>query len=194
MRTAELEKKPASLPSIPPATTAAEIKSILFHVGADDDAESRLQAALSIARAFSAHLNLLHVTPIEAYAVVDAYGTFVNTDLIATLESDAVQLKSRLERSLANEDVSWDYEEITGSLMDRLVRGASLADLLVCGRDLGDRGFGGSALALLGDLLRLVRTPLLILGDDRREIDLFGPALVAWNGSVEAANAVSTLR
>ncbi len=43
---------------------------------------------------------------------------------------------------------------------------------------------------MFGDMLHQLRTPLLISGDSRQSIDVFGPALVAWNGSFEAANAM----
>jgi hypothetical protein len=51
---------------------AAPIKSILFVVHEDPGLEARLQAALCLARACSAHLQLLQVIPLEAYTVVDA--------------------------------------------------------------------------------------------------------------------------
>ena len=50
---------------------AAGIKTILLHVHDDASFEDRLQVALSIARACGAHLHCLHVTPIEAYSIVD---------------------------------------------------------------------------------------------------------------------------
>jgi nucleotide-binding universal stress UspA family protein len=43
---------------------------------------------------------------------------------------------------------------------------------------------------ILGDTLMAIRTPLLIPGDEQVAFDPFGPAVIAWNGSYEAANAV----
>jgi nucleotide-binding universal stress UspA family protein len=45
-------------------------------------------------------------------------------------------------------------------------------------------------ISILGDVLMAVRTPLLIPGDNQASFDPFGPAVIAWNGSYEAANAV----
>jgi nucleotide-binding universal stress UspA family protein len=42
----------------------------------------------------------------------------------------------------------------------------------------------------LGALVCSTRTPLFIPGDARQSFDPFGSAIIAWNGSVEAANAV----
>jgi nucleotide-binding universal stress UspA family protein len=43
---------------------------------------------------------------------------------------------------------------------------------------------------MLGDLLHWSRTPLLIPGDEGGAFDPLGPALIAWDGSYQAANAV----
>jgi nucleotide-binding universal stress UspA family protein len=186
MQTAELVMEHSSKSMAAPSG----IKSILFHIHDDDGLGSRVEAALSIARAFGAHLHLLHVTPIEAYTVVDAFATFANTELVALLEDEASQLKARLERHLASEDVSWTYEEVTGALMPRLIQRAALADLVLTGHKPQKREFGGPAISLLGDMLHRIRTPLFIIGDEAPEIDLFGSAMVGWNGSYEAANSL----
>lgn len=190
MQTAELVMEQTSKPMIEPALAPTGIKTILFHVHNDDRFDDRLQVALSLARAFGAHLHLLHVTPIEAYTVTDAFATYVNPSIVEVLEDEAAKLRGKLEQQLAKEDVSWDYEDITSSLMPYLVQRAALADLVVMGRQPHDREFGSSAITLLGEMLYRIRTPLLIAGDEASEIDPFGPAVVAWNGSYEAANAV----
>lgn len=170
--------------------TVSTIKTILFHVHGDIALDDRLEAALSLARALGAHLRLLHVTPTDAYTVVDAFGTFVSPEIIRTLETDAAELRARLETRLGEEDVSWDYEEVTGSLMPRLIERAALADLLVTGRESKSPEFEGRTTALLGEFVYRSRTPLLVLGDDVPGLNRSGPAVVAWNGSYEAANAL----
>jgi nucleotide-binding universal stress UspA family protein len=190
MQTAELVVEQPSRKMVESAEKPSGIKTILFHVHNDDMLAERLDAALSIARTYGAHLHLLHVTPIEAYTVVDAFGTYVNAEVVGILEREAAELRSRLEKQLESEDVSWDYEEVTGSLMPHVVQRAALADLVLVGREPIGREFGGPAVTLLGDLLHSIRTPMLVLSDRKGQIDLFGPALIAWNGSYEAANAM----
>lgn len=168
----------------------ADVSTILFHVHGDIALDDRLEAALSLARMFGAHLHLLHVTPTDAYTVVDAFGTFTSPEIIRTLEADAAKLRARLETRLGEDDVSWDYEEVTGSLMPLLIQRAALADLLVTGRESKSPEFEGRTIALLGEILYRSRTPLLVLGDDVPGLNRSGPALVAWNGSYEAANAL----
>jgi nucleotide-binding universal stress UspA family protein len=156
----------------------------------DDGLPDRLQSALSIARAFGAHLHLMHVTPIEAYTVSDPYGAFLSPEIVRVLEEEAGRLKARIEQQLAIEDVSWDYEEATGGLLTRLIRRASLADLVITGRRTGQGDFGPAALSVIGDMLHRSRTPILVLGDGPGRFDPLGVALVAWNASYEAANAL----
>jgi nucleotide-binding universal stress UspA family protein len=190
MQTAELVMEQSLSQSVEPVGAPAGIKTILFHVHDDDGLARRVETALSIARGFGAHLHLLHVTPIEAYTVTDAFATYVNANLVQTLEDEAAKLKTRLEQQLTSEDVSWDYEEVTSVLTPHLIQRAALADLVITGREPREWEFGGPAIRLLGDMLQRIRTPLVIVGDEAREMNLFGSALVAWNGSYEAANAL----
>lgn len=190
MQTDQLVMEQTSTSIIQPAQRPSGVSTILFHVHDDDGLAGRLDTALSIARTYGAHLHLLHVTPIEAYTVIDAFATYVNADIVAVLEDEAAKLRSKLEKHLAIEDVSWDYEEVSGSLMPHLVQRAALADLVLTGREPREREFGGPAVSLVGDMLHNMRTPLLVLGDGQDNIDPFGPALVGWNGSYEAANAL----
>lgn len=167
------------------------IKTILFHVHDDDVVMDRLQLGLSLARACKAHLHCMHVTPIQAYTVVDAFGgTFVSADVISAFEEEATKLKQKVEKQLSLEDVSWDYEEITGELVPHLVQSAALSDIVITGREPQEREFGGPAISLIGDLLSQIRTPLIVTGEAPLDFDPFAPVIIAWNGSYEAANAV----
>ena len=166
-------------------------KTILVHVQDDKFAEARLQAALALARAYSAHIACLHVTPIEAYVAFDSFGgVFVMNDVIKALDEQEATLRSRIEDELSNEDVSWDYNQVTGNVESQLVRHAALADLLVVGRAPHRSDFAGPATGFLGDLMSRSRTPLFIPSGEGAPCDPTGPALIAWDGSYEAANAV----
>ena len=169
----------------------APIKSILFVVHDDDGLEARLQAALSLARACSAHVRLLQVVPLEAYTIVDSYGgTFVNSEIVEALDEQAEKVRRQLEAHLAKEDVSWSYEVTTSATIPELLTNAALADLVFIGRQPSWLEPGGSGIGLLGELVCRTRTPLCIPGDGRETFDPFGKAIIGWNGSVEAANAV----
>jgi len=190
MQTAELIAKEPFTKLVEAPDVPAGMKTILFHVHNDDGLEDRLQVALSIARTFGAHLHLLHVNPVEAYTVSDAFGTYVSAEIVKVLEDEGRKLEAKIEQHLAKEDVTWDYEEVTGTLMSHLIQSGALADLILTGREPAEHEFGGPAVTMIGNLLAKSRTPLFIVGDKVREIDLFGSAVVAWNGSYEAANAL----
>lgn len=169
----------------------AGVKTILVHIQNDQSLDRTLETALSLGRACGAHLSCLHVTPIQAYVAFDSFGgVFVMSDVFKTIEEADARLDERLRAKLSNEDVSWDYSQVTGDVPNQLINRAALADLVVTSRQPKGAEFQGSAIGFLGDLLHRSRTPLFIAADDGKLPDPAGRALIAWNGSFEAANAV----
>jgi nucleotide-binding universal stress UspA family protein len=167
---------------------ASTVKTILVHVQNEDSAVQRIESALSIARATSAHLTCLQVTSAEAYVAFDGLGgVFVMNDVMKSIDKGAARLKAVIERELAHEDVSWDHVHATGNAASEIVSRAALADLVVAGRD-GTSDLGRPSISLLGDLVQSLRTPMFLCGE--APVDPAGPALIAWDGSYEAANAV----
>jgi nucleotide-binding universal stress UspA family protein len=165
------------------------IKTILVHIQDSTSAVERIESALSIARATSAHLTCLHTTPFQAYVAFDGFGgIFGMSDVMKAIDDEAMRLRQQVEKELRNEDVSWDYVHVTGNVTGEIIARASLADLIVTGREPRRNELGAPTISLLGDLLQSVRTPIFLPG--RKPVDPTGPALVAWNGSFEAANAV----
>lgn len=175
----------------PVSAAHSAIRSILFVVHEDDQLDARFQAALSLARASSAHLHLVHVVPVQAYSVVDAYGgTFASGEIVEVLEQQAEEVRNRLEGHLTIEDVSWSYEVTVSAIVPELLKHAALSDLVVIGRSPPFHEFSRTGPGLLGEFLCSTRTPLCVPGDECSIFDPFGKALIAWNGSIESANAV----
>lgn len=165
------------------------VKSVLVHIQNDGSAGKRIEDALAISRASSAHLTCLHVTPIEAYVAFDSFGgVFVMNEVMKAIDEGAVRLRQEVEKELRNEDVSWHYVEITGNVAAEILSYAALADVVVTGREPRSEQFGAPAISLIGDLLQRSRTPLFIPGDTA--FDPTGAAIIAWDGSYEAANAM----
>lgn len=190
MATTTIERVPAPDLGSRSAEGSA-IKTILLHVQNDSSLKERLQTGLSLARATGAHLRCLHVTPIEAYVTTDSFGgLFVLDGIMERIDEEEEKLRSDLEARLRAEDVPWDYQQVAANTVTELVRCAALSDIVVTGRQphLG-RG-QGLEIGIVGDVLMAVRTPLLIPGDGETILDPFGAAVIAWNGSYEAANAV----
>jgi len=169
----------------------AGVKTILLHVQSDKSLDVRVETALALARACEAHLSCVHITPIEAYVAFDSFGgVFVMNDVIKAIDEEAVNIRKSLQEKLRGEDVSWDYVETTANIASSLVSRAALTDLVVTGRDPHRTDFAGPTIGLLGELLHRSRTPLFIPADDGAPVDPTGTALIAWDGSYEAANAV----
>jgi nucleotide-binding universal stress UspA family protein len=172
-------------------SSGAGIKTILLHLLDDEHRAHAIETGLALARACSAHLSCLHVTPIEAYVAFDSFGgVFVMNDIIRKLDERDVELRAEIENELGGEDVSWDCEQTTGNVASAVIRRAALADLLITLRQPPTRDFVGPTIGFLGDLLQRSRTPLFIPGSTKQTFDPTGPTLIAWNGSFEAANAV----
>lgn len=166
------------------------MKSLLLHVQDDPGMEARLQAALSIARATSGHISCLHVTPISLYIASDGItGAYMMPNFSKTLDEMEKKMRNRLEEHLKSEDVSWDYERIDGEPAQEIVNRSSLADLIIMGR-YHHRDTRYTPITLIGDVLQSARAPILVQPQELNNFDMWGPAVVGWNGSFEAANAL----
>lgn len=167
----------------------SSIGSILLHVQNDTSLDQRLQVALSLARATEAHLECVQVTPIEAYVTTGTLGGLLALGkAMEKVDAEDALIQSKIEGHLKSEDISWDYEHVTSYTTIEVVRRSALSDIVVIGRDTHVSRAQRPQLTVLGDILAASRTPLLIPGSDGG-FDPFGPALIAWNGSFEAANA-----
>lgn len=177
--------------SIQRGPETSTVKTILLHIIDDEFHDHRIDTALSLARAHSAHLSCLHVTPIEAYVAFDSFGgVFVMNDVIRKLDERDFELRERVEARLGKEDISWDYEQATGNVASMIISRAALADVLVTTREPRRKDFVGPTLGFLGDLLHRSRTPLFVASSDGGQFDPTGIAVIAWDGSIEAADAV----
>jgi nucleotide-binding universal stress UspA family protein len=99
-------------------------------------------------------------------------------------------MRARIEAQLASEDIAWSYVRQTSDPVSALVEYGALADLIVVGRSQPSQGSAYRPLSIIGDVLNASHTPLLVCSQDHKRFDPLGPAVVAWNGSFEAANAL----
>lgn len=165
--------------------------TILFHAQDHEDLENRLEDALALARAANGHLSCVHVTPAEAYVTFDAFGgVFVMDQVLETIIDAEARVRARCEAALTQEDVSWDFEQIGGPLVPTLSGRAGLSDLLLVSRRKSKSLMAGQPLSIIGDLIKMSPTPLFIPGEWEAVHDPLAPAVIGWNGSLEAANAV----
>lgn len=162
------------------------MRNILVQAAGDPAMDARLEAGLALARALDAHLSLLHVTPVDAYVVMDPFGgSYLMADAVAKLRAESDGLETRLSARLTSEGVRWDWRAIDGPVGPAFADPRQLADLIVL--SVGETGFDR---APVGEILVSSETPVLVTPQTLTSFDPFGPAVVAWNGSREAANAL----
>lgn len=166
------------------------MKSILLYAHDDAGMESRMQAALDIARLFDGHVECVTVQPLTALMMSDPFGaSFVIPAAMEAMDDAAEAAQARLGARMAKEDVAWSLSEGDGDAAEIIGSQARLADIVLL--SLGDNSIDGSAAPLLlGDIVMESHVPVLAVppGLDRTRIS--GIAVVAWNGTHEAANAM----
>lgn len=137
------------------------------------------------------HLSCLQVTPPNTFVGFEAFGgEYVMADLITQLQEQEAALRSRIEARLTKEDVAWSYEHRSMLSSTALVDAGALADLIVVGRSAHRQSGPYRPASILGPILQSSRTPLLICPNELAQFDPLRVAVVAWNGSFEAANAL----
>jgi nucleotide-binding universal stress UspA family protein len=163
------------------------MRSILLHIHDDSCLEARLQVALDLARSFGCHLRCIQPIPVDFAAPGDVYGAMV-AELVPILRENAQDLQQRIETRLGEESITWDWIAELGSAADWILTHAARSDLIVLGacEPYGGRG----ASSLVGQVAIHAQTPLLAVPSSAKEFDPSAPALVAWNGSIEASHAL----
>ncbi|WP_417621991.1 universal stress protein [Parasphingorhabdus sp.] len=166
------------------------MKSVLLYVNDDSGLDARFQAALDLTRALDGHLHCLRANPYNPQMIFDGVtGMSITYDMSKyALEVDA-KLRAEIEKRLASEDVPWDYQEANAEPARGLARNSALADIMVLSSCSGVKD-NTLPLSILGDVIFNSNIPVVVQPDSIKKFDATGPALVAWNGSFEAGNAL----
>lgn len=166
------------------------MRQLLVHMHDDDGQEARLTAAANIARTLGGHLICLHVTPYPAFVAGDPFG---GVHLLpAQLEAEQQReerIRTSVEEQLAGAGISYEWVHRDGEPARELLDVAALADLIIL-RRAGHAMAGTSPLPVVADVAIHARAPVLAVPPDRKGFAVEGPALLAWNGSAEAAHAL----
>ncbi|WP_336986004.1 universal stress protein [Altererythrobacter aquiaggeris] len=164
------------------------MRSILVNAYDDSGLDARLQVSADLVRAFEGHLTCLNATPYEMSPPGDPYGAAFAV-MIPVMREAAEQLEKRVVAHLEKEDIAWDFVSQAGTAEDRLLAHSAINDLVVAGSREPVAG-GKAPSRTVSALVVKARTPVLIVPDDARSFDTAAPAVVAWNGSTEACNAL----
>ena len=167
------------------------MKSILLHVHEDVGEEARIKAALDIVRATSGHLTCIQATPMAAYVAFDPFGgAYPLAGIYDCIEKENAKVRSRVEARLASENASWEWKVYDGAIEQTIIRCSQLADLIVLGQKAPGQPEGRQPVVLATDVAIHARSPVLMMPATATGFDPKGVALVAWNGSPEASNAL----
>jgi nucleotide-binding universal stress UspA family protein len=164
------------------------MKSVLLYANQDNGLESRLQAALDVARAFGSHVSFAQVTAFDSFIMGDPFGgVYALPSVLEEVRKAEDEHRAQLEARLRIEGVSWDWMRYDGSPAQIVADRSRLSDLIVL--SLPEGKYDGP-LSMVGDVALHVRAPVLAVPQGGGPIDCAGTALVAWNGALEAAHAL----
>ncbi|GAA0316505.1 universal stress protein [Sphingomonas oligophenolica] len=166
------------------------MKNILVLVHDDPGQEARIQAALDITRALDGHLTCLDIAVMSVFA-----GDVIGAAAILAADERRAEVsnRARLEPRIQAEDVPFDWIEQCGYLEQTVLDAAGLADVIVLNRDLDDTS-SPDMYGLVGEVLIRAGRPIVAVPRDTRGFDVYGHALIAWDGSpqVDAALRAAT--
>ena len=167
------------------------MRSILVFADSSPAMETRLQAGLDIARACSGHLSLLTCLPANRFVTIDPFGgSYLAEGAFAEAQARDAALAETLAQRMAGEDVPWSIYASDREPVDALVGAARLADMVI----VSNPGFDAPSPFApdVSALATATSAPVLALPQDGPAFAPSAPALVAWNGSHEAAHALKS--
>lgn len=165
------------------------MKEILLHVQQDDRQSACIRAAIDLARAFDAHLTCIHVTPYSSFIAADPFGGVYDfSEAIGVLQQQEAETREQIAQAMGEAGIAWDWEQYDGDIVQALSDRARLADLIVLGQPVAgapDR----QAVPVAAGVAIHAGIPVLAMPADGH-LATGGQAMIAWNGSAEAARAV----
>jgi nucleotide-binding universal stress UspA family protein len=166
------------------------MKNILLPLQPDPGQEARLQIALDVTRTLDGHLECVEVRGETMPMMGDFGGEAAALALVAYREAEQARQAARaqIEQRLMVEDVRWSFADSCDTLGNALAHNADLADLVVISGRLSEPDETGSAQPQALPLK--LRRPLLAVPPIARELALDRGAVVAWDGSHPALEAV----
>lgn len=171
------------------------MKTILLHIRDDIGLEGRLQAAFDLARATGAHIRCLQVAQMPELVAADLYGNgYLMPEAIDTLRKQELALQHRVEERLRREGIAWDWRHHNGDSVQCLLSASRLADAIVATLPPPGRRSADSPLPIIAEIAVNSRAPVIAVPVGSKGLRCNGRAMVAWDGSHEAAAALTAAR
>lgn len=167
------------------------MKTLLLFANDDDGFAARLEAAIDLTRLYEGHLTCIQVTPYDAFIFGDPFGgVYALPTVVEEIQRTEESHRGRVEERLAREGISWDWLQYDGQPAQLIVDRSRLADLVVLSLAPRDGRTRSTPLSVTADVTVHARSPILAVPHAAKVTDWLGPAVVAWNGSVEASHAL----
>jgi nucleotide-binding universal stress UspA family protein len=167
------------------------MKTVLVHIRDDSGLAGRLAAALSLTRALDPHLACVQVTPYTAFVIADPLGgMFVSPSVLDALRVREEAVQARVEGEIAEAGLKADWYRFDGDAARAVISRARLADIVVLslrGEATEERA---APLPIVADVAIYAGAPVLALPRNVTGFAPDGPAMVAWNGTIEASHSL----
>ncbi|MFD2780137.1 hypothetical protein ACFS32_02265 [Novosphingobium pokkalii] len=157
------------------------MRSILCPIDGAKTLDDRLETALALARATDGHVSVQIASPFAELAVWEPFGgAALTAEVIDQVRQEDTVLAQRVDARLAPQDVPFDVMQTAQAPIPAAYAAARFADVVVT--SLAD--------PLVEELVLGVRSPVLAVPQGAPLTDFTGPAMVAWDGGIEAAHAL----
>ena len=167
------------------------MKTIILHIHFDHAQDDRLAVAIDVARVHAGHICCVQTIPLDNSVILDPMGgVYPLPGLTEAVAKRAVDERHRIEARLQSAGVSWDWKELRGDTAGDLVACASLADLIVLSREAHANDSLPGPAQIVSDVAVHARAPVLVVAPGVGQFRSEAPIVVAWNGSIEAANSL----
>jgi nucleotide-binding universal stress UspA family protein len=117
-------------------------------------------------------------------------GVYALPTVIEQVQRTAGAHRAELEARLEGEGITWDWLAFDGAPGQLIVDRARLCDLIVVSQAVRADPAAQATQATAADVLVHARAPVMVVPQASRGLDLLGPALVAWDGSIESSHAL----
>lgn len=163
------------------------MKNVLLLVHDDEGQEVRLQAALNMTRGLDGHLTCLDVSLYPPF-VGDYYGGTGEAVLLAQEREKEEKNRGVLTARLENEDVAFNWIDMTGNFADAILDCATLADIVVLSQRLDQFAYPDMR-QVVSKILTHARIPVLAVPTNIESMSL-DRALITWDGQLSCAATV----
>jgi nucleotide-binding universal stress UspA family protein len=166
------------------------MKTIMLHVHDDAEQANRFEVALALARLSHGHISFVQVAGVDVYAA-DPFGDMLGmAAMVDTIHDQDRLLRHGIEARMRTENIGWDWRCFDGNVVATLIAQSRLADVVVISQPAAAQTGRDPPLSIVADVVMHAGAPLLVVPAGCARLHAAGAALLAWNGSAEAANAM----